>query len=67
MISMKLYALKQDNEGKRIANPKNTEEHFNKFFTKIGTYKQNKILPTKKYYTDFLLNPNKDTFLITPI
>ena len=38
----------------------------NKFFTEIGTNIQNKISPTKKYYTDYLLNPNKETFLITP-
>ena len=25
-----------------------------------------KISPTKKYYTDYLLNPNKEIFLITP-
>ena len=27
--------------------------------------KENKILPTKKYYIDYLLNPNKETFFIT--
>ena len=53
-------------EGKIITNSKNIAEHFNKFFTKIGTNIQNKILPTKKYYTDYLLNPNKETFFITP-
>ena len=52
-------------EGK-IINSKNIMEHFNKFFTEIGTNIQNKILPTKKYYTDYLLNPNKETFFITP-
>ena len=40
-------------------------EHFNKFFIEIGTNIQNKISPTKKYYTDYLLNPSKETFLIT--
>ena len=41
-------------------------EYVNKFFTEIGTNIQNKISPTRKYYTDYLLNPNKETFLITP-
>ena len=27
---------------------------------------QNKISPTKKYYTDYLLNPNKEIFLTMP-
>ena len=27
---------------------------------------QSKILPTERYYTDYLLNPNKETFFITP-
>ena len=40
-------------------------EHFNKFFIEIGTNIQTKISPTKKYYTDYLLNPSKETFLIT--
>ena len=53
-------------EQKIITNSKNIAEHFNKFFTEIGTNIQNKILPTKKYYTDYLLNPNKETFFITP-
>ena len=53
-------------EGKPITNPKNIAEHFNKFFIEIGTNIQNKISPTKKYYTDYLLNPSKETFLITP-
>ena len=53
-------------EGKTITNSKNIAEHFNKSFTEIGTNIQNKILPTKKYYTNYLLNPNKETFLITP-
>ena len=53
-------------EGKTIANPKNIAEHFNKFFIKIDTNIQNKISPTKKYYTDYLLNPSKETSLITP-
>ena len=30
-------------EGKTIANPKNIAEHFNKFFTKIGTNIQNNL------------------------
>ena len=53
-------------EGKTITNSKNIAEHFNKSFTEIGTNIQNKVLPTKKYYTNYLLNPNKETFLITP-
>ena len=53
-------------EGETITNPKNIVEHFNKFFIEIGTNIQNKISPTKKYYTDYLLNPSKETFLITP-
>ena len=27
---------------------------------------QKKILPTEKYYTEYRLNPNKETFFITP-
>ena len=53
-------------EGKIITNSKNIAEHFSKFCTEIGTNIQNKISPTKKYYTDYLLNPNKETFFITP-
>ena len=53
-------------EGKIIINSKNIVEHFKKFFTEIGTNVQNQILPAKKYYTNFLLNPNKETFFITP-
>ena len=53
-------------EGKTITNPKNIVEQFNEFFTEIGTNIQNKISPTRKYYTEYLLNPNKKTFLITP-
>ena len=53
-------------EDKTITNPKNIVEHFNKFFIKIGTNIEIKISPTKKYYTDYLLNPSKETFLITP-
>ena len=53
-------------EGKIITNSKNLAEHFSKFCTEIGTNIQNKISPTKKYYTDYLLNPNKETFFITP-
>ena len=53
-------------EGKTITNSKIIVEHFNKFFIEIGTIIQNKISPTKKYYTDYLLNPSKETFLITP-
>ena len=34
-------------EGKTITNSENIVEHFNKFFTKISTNIQNKILPTK--------------------
>ena len=41
-------------------------EHFNKFFTEGGTNIQNKISPTGKYYTDYLLNPFNETLLITP-
>ena len=52
-------------EEKTITNPRNIVEHFNKFFTEIGTNIQNKISPTRKYYTDYLLNPNNETFLIT--
>ena len=52
-------------EGKTITNPKNIAKHFNKFFKEIGTNIKNKISFTKKYYTDYLLNPNKETFLIT--
>ena len=48
-------------EEKTITNPKNIAEHFNKFFTEIGTNIQNKISSTTKYYTDYLLNPNKKT------
>ena len=51
---------------KPIANPKNIAKHFNKFFTEIGTNVQNKISHTKKYYMFYLLNPNKETFLIIP-
>ena len=47
------------NEQKIITNSKNIAEHFNKFFTEIGTNIQNKILPTKKYYIDCLLNPKQ--------
>ena len=46
-------------EGKIITNSKSIAEHFNKSFTEIGTNIQNKLLPTKKYYTDHL--PNKET------
>ena len=53
-------------EGKIITNSKNIAEHFNKFFTEIGTNMQKKILPTEKYYTEYRLNPNKETFFITP-
>ena len=53
-------------KAKTITNPKNIAEHFNKFFIEIGTNIQNKISPTKKYYTDYLLNLSKKTFLITP-
>ena len=53
-------------EGKTIANPKSIAEHFNKLFIEIGTNIQNKISQTKKYYTDYLLNPSKEIFLITP-
>ena len=53
-------------EGKIITNSKNIAEHFSKFFTEIGTNIQNKISPTKKYYTDYLPNPNKETLFITP-
>ena len=73
---MKLYAQKNKkklnfptsliDEEKIIANSKNIAEHFNKFFTKIGTNIKHKLLPTKKYCTDYLLNPNKETFFITP-
>ena len=52
-------------EGKAITNPKNIAEQFNKFFIEISTNIQNKISPTRKYYTDYLLNPNKERFLIT--
>ena len=71
---MKLYAPKNKklnsptsliDEGKTITNPKNIAEHFNKFLIEIGTNIQNKISPTKKYYTDYFLNPSKETFLIT--
>ena len=48
-----------------IANPKIITKHFNKFFIKIGTNIQNKISATKKYYTEYLLNPNEETFLLT--
>ena len=51
-------------ERNSIANPKIIAEHFNRFFIKIGTNIQNKISPTKKYYAEYLLNPNKETFLI---
>ena len=40
--------------------------YFKWFTIEIGTNIQNKILPTKKYYTDFLLNPNKEPFFVTP-
>ena len=53
-------------EGKTVTNPKKIVEHLNKFFIEIGTNIQNKISPTKKFYTDYLLNPSKETFLITP-
>ena len=53
-------------EGKTVTNPKDIAEHFNKFFIEIGTNMQNKISPTKKYYTDYLLNPNKEIFLTMP-
>ena len=52
-------------EGKTITNPRNIAEHFNKFFIKTGTNIQNKISRTIKYYTDYLLNQSKETFLIT--
>ena len=45
---------------------KNLAAHFNKFFNEIGTNIQNKISATKRYYRDYLLNPNKETILITP-
>ena len=50
-------------EEKIITNSKNIAEHFNKFFTEIGTNIQNKVLPTKKHYTDKQKTPNKETFL----
>ena len=53
-------------KGKIATNSKNIAGHFNKSFTKIGRNIQNKILHTKKYYTNYLLNPNKETFFITP-
>ena len=53
-------------EGKTITNPKNIAGLFNRFFTEVGTNIQNKISSTRKYYADYLLNPNKQTFLITP-
>ena len=53
-------------DGGKTTNPKNTEEHFNEFFTEIGINAQNKISPTRKYYTDNLLNPNNKTYIITP-
>ena len=53
-------------EGKIITNSKNIAEHFNKFFTEIGTNIQNKILLTKKHYTDKQKTPNKKNFLIRP-
>ena len=54
-------------KGKAITNPNSIAEHFTKFFTEIGTNIQNKISPTQKYYKDYPLNPNKETFLIKPI
>ena len=36
-----------------------------KFLIEIGTNIQDKISPTEKYYTDYLLNPSKEIFLIT--
>ena len=41
-------------------------EQFSKFFTEISTNIQSKISPTRKSYTDYLLNQNSETFLITP-
>ena len=73
LVSMKLYAQKIKkklnsptsliDKRKIITNPKNITEHFNKFFAEPGTHI---CSPTKKYYTDYHLNPNKQIFLITP-
>ena len=52
-------------KGKTIINPENIAEHFNKFFTEIGTNIKNKISLTRIYYTNYFLNPNN--FLSHPL
>ena len=64
-LSCKIPSLTY-HEGKALTNPQNIAEHFNKFFKEISTNIPKKISPTTKYYTDYLLNPNKETSLVTP-
>ena len=52
-------------EGK-ITNSKNIAEHFNKFFTEIGTNIQNKILPTKQVLYRLSPKSKHRNFFITP-
>ena len=53
-------------EGKIITNSKNIAEHFNKFFTEIGTNIQNKILPTKQVLYRLSPKSKQRNFFITP-
>ena len=53
-------------EGKIITNSKNIAEHFNKFFTEIGTNIQNKILPTKQLLYRLSPKSKQRNFFITP-
>ena len=53
-------------EGKIITNSKNIAEHFNKLA--LAQVYKTKSYPLKSIiiHTDYLLNPNKETFFITP-
>ena len=52
-------------KGNTVTKPQDIAEHFNEFFTSIGKNLQENIPPTKKRYSNYLKNPNPDSFFIS--
>ena len=44
----------------------NIAQNFNNFFTSIGKKLQNKIYPTNRDYSHYLISPNPNTFFTSP-
>ena len=51
-------------DGQTITKPRDMAENFNEFFTSVGVNLQKKIPPTKRHFSDYLQNPNNESFFL---